>query len=157
VATLSLLTAVALAGVFLVSAVARLAGGPRTRARLLAPVELVIAVALVVPVTRAAGFIGALLLLAGLTRAMAVALRVGGAEISVRSALRNTALAALSGVGLLAGGGSATHLGAGQVVAALVGGVVLAGVIIGVERAAGRADRRRNARSPALTPDHAHG
>ncbi len=130
-ATLSLLTAVALAGVFLVSAVARLADGPRTRVRLLAPVELVIAAALVVPVTRAAGFIGALLLLAGLTRAMAVALRVGGAVISVRSALRNTVLAALSGVGLLAGGGSATHLGAGQVVAALVGGVVLAGVIIG--------------------------
>jgi hypothetical protein len=162
VSALSLLAAVALAAVFVVSAIVRLVnlhGVPRVGvvARLLAPVELVIATALVVPASRAAGFIGALLLLAGLTRAVAVAMRAGNADGSVRTALRNTVLAALSGVGLLAGGGSATDLGAGQTVAAVLGGVVLAGAIIGVDRVAGRADRRRNAPGPALTPDHARG
>jgi hypothetical protein len=147
VASLSLLIAVALAGVFLVSAITRLAD-PGGVSRLLAAVELVIAAALVVPVTRVAGFIGALLLLAGLTRAIAVAMRAGRPGASVRIALRNTFLAALSGVGLLAGAGPATDLRAGQVLAAVAGGVVLAGVIVGVERVAGRADRQRNALTP---------
>jgi hypothetical protein len=171
VATLSLLCSLALAGVLLVSGVAKLTDREGTReavagfgvpagrvplaAVFLAPLELVVALALVVPVTMVAGLIAALLLLAGLTRAIAVAMRqgrrpecrcfgrIGCADISGRTAARNTVLAALAGVGLLARDGSATGLGAGQVVAAVAGGVALAVLLVGLEALAGRAARRR--------------
>jgi thiol-disulfide isomerase/thioredoxin len=178
VATLSLLCVVALAGVFFVSAIAKLTdregtrqavagfGVPARRVRvvaaLLAPVELAVAVALVIPATMVAGLIAALLLLAGFTRAIAVAMRegrrpdchcfgrIGGADISGRTAARNTALAALAGVGLVARDGSPADLGAGQVAAAVAGGAALAVVIIGIEGFAGRAARLRRERTEAL-------
>jgi Methylamine utilisation protein MauE len=180
VETLSLLCSVALAGVLLVSSVAKLTDREGTReavagfgvpaahvplaAAFLAPLELVIALALVVPATMVAGLIAALLLLAGLTRAIAVAMRqgrrpdcrcfgrIGCADISGRTAARNTALAALAGVGLLARDGSATDLGAGQVAAAVVGGVALAVLFVGLEGLTGRAARRRreDTTKPAL-------
>ena len=168
--TISLLTCAALACVFAVSGVAKLldragttqaVSGFGVPARLvpfvaaaLAPVELVTAVLLLVPQTAQAGLVVALALLAGFTVAVLLSLRagrqvechcfgrIGGADISWRTVARNAVLAVLAVVGLASSGGEDP-----AVIVAIVGGVLLAAVIVAVEGWAGRRARLRKERA----------
>jgi hypothetical protein len=177
VATLAVLCAVALAAVFTVSGIAKLADRESTRqavagfgvrasrvglvASVLAPAELVVALAVVVPATTVVGLILSLLLLGGFTRAIAMAMlagrvpdchcfgRIGGADISGRTVARNVSLAAIAVVGLAARGGSWSDLGAGRLAGAIAGGLALAAVIVGAEGLAGRTARRERDHVPA--------
>lgn len=176
--TLSLLCALALASVFVVSGIAKLTDRDGTRqavagfgvpeslvgtvATLLAPIELVVALALVVPATTVPGLIGSLLLLSIFTGAVGAAMRagrqpechcfgrIGGADISGRTAVRNAVLAAFAVAGLATRDGSPTDLSAGQVAVAIIGGIALATAIVTVEGLAGRTARLRRDRAEEL-------
>lgn len=165
-----LLCAVALAVVFAVSGVAKLLDPAGTREAVtgfgiprrlvglvavgLAPAELVVAAMLVFPPSTVVGLVLALLLLAGFTGAVLVALRagrrpechcfgrIGGADISGRTVSRNGALAVLAVLGLV-GAGVGTYPDDTALVAAVLGGVMLGVAVIAVEALAGQAARRR--------------
>lgn len=163
---------VALAAVFSVSGVAKLLDRTGTReavvgfgvpARLvpltagaLAPAELLTALLLVLPATRALGLVVAAALLLAFTGAVALALRagrrpdchcfgrLGGADVSGRTVVRNVALLALVGLG-------GSGLAAGEVpdgrgtAGALVLGIIVAAAVVAAEAVAGAAARRRRA------------
>jgi peroxiredoxin len=183
VPTLGLVCAVALSGVFAVSGVAKLADREGTRqavagfgvrasrvngvAAVLAPAELLVALALVVPASNPAGLILALLLLSGFTRAVALAMlagrrpechcfgRIGGADISQRTVARNIALAVIAVVGIAARGGSWGELGAGRLVGAVAAGLAIAAAVVGAEGLAGRSARARRDRAADRPADRA--
>lgn len=170
----TVLAAVALATVFVVSGLAKLADRDGTRqavtgfgvptrfvtliAFALAPAELVVAVLLVWPATTAVGLVGAGLLLAAFTAAVIVAMltgrrpechcfgRIGGADVSVRTVLRNVALIALAGVGLVSLRSPELELTAGEAMAGIGAGLAVAGLVLLGEGMAGRAARRARAR-----------
>ncbi len=169
--TLALVVRIALAAVFVVSAVAKLTDRDGTRqavagfgvpARLvgvatllLAPAELVTAALLLPDATAAVGLVLTLGLLAAFTTVVVLALRagrtvdchcfgrLGGADISLRTVVRNGVLALLAVVGL-AGLGADRDSG---VPLALALGLVLASGVVAVEGLAGRAARLRRERT----------
>lgn len=164
---LALLSAVALAAVFVVSGVAKLTdpGGTREAvvgfgvpdrlaavvAPALAPAELGVALLLLVPATRAVGLVASLALLGAFTTAVVLALRagrrpechcfgrIGGADVSGRTVARNLALGAIALTGLLAQTAASETRGG---VAGVLGGLALAAVVVLAEAVAGRAARR---------------
>lgn len=169
---LLIVTTVALAAVLAVSAAAKVLDRPGTRqavagfgvpgrlvgpvAIALAPAELVTAVLLVwAPL---AGRVVALLLLAGFTVAVSVALRggrrpechcfgrLGGADVSARTVLRNLVLAGLAAAPWAFSSGEGTS-GRGERLAATATGLAVAGLVVAAEAWAGRAARRRRERA----------
>lgn len=173
----ALLSAVALAAVFAVSGIAKLLdpggtreavngfGVPPRLARLvaagLAPAELVVALLLLVPASSPAGLVLALVLLAGFTGAVVVALRagrrpechcfgrIGGADISARTVVRNGVLAALAVLGLV-GTAAGDRPDGSALAGAVVAGLALGAAVIALEGLAGqRARRRRDAEAEA--------
>lgn len=165
----AVLAGVALATVFTVSGVAKLLDRDGTRqavagfgvperlagpaAVALPPVEIAVALLVVLPATATAGFAAALLLVAAFTAAVAWALntgrrpechcfgRLGGADVSVRTVVRNGVLLTLAALGLAAAG--TDRPSGGRVAAAVVAGLALAAAILAAEALAGRAARRR--------------
>ena len=166
----ALLACVSLATIFVVSGVAKLTDRDGTREAVagfgvppslvqpvalgLAPAEIVVAVLVLVPATAAAGLVLALGLLLAFTAAVVIALRagrrpechcfgrIGGADVSARTVVRNLALAGLAVVGIVGLATSDPPSGAGVAVG-ILGGLAVAAVAVGVEGLAGRAARRR--------------
>lgn len=173
-AFIALSVRVALATVFVVSGIAKLSDRNGTRqavagfgvparlvasvAVLLAPAELVVALLLLVTPTAAVGLTVALMLLAGFTVAVLLALkagrrpechcfgRIGGADISGRTVARNAVLAGLAALGLVALAREGSALSDGSFVAAAIGGLVMATVVLLAEGLSGRAARRQRER-----------
>lgn len=173
----AVLVRVALAVVFLVSGVAKLAdregtkqavagfGVPAalvsTTALALAPVELLVAALLVWTPSATAGLVAALALLAAFTAAVVVALasgrrpechcfgRIGGADISLRTVARNAVLATLAAAGLYSLVTPEVDLSTAEAQAGTAGGLVLAGGVLLAEGVAGRAARRARDRQDA--------
>jgi thiol-disulfide isomerase/thioredoxin len=169
VGTIALLVRVALACVFAVSGIAKLTDRDGTRqavagfgvpSRLvpvvalgIAPVELVTAVLLPFGRTAPLGLVLAAVLLIGFTGAVLLALRtgrtidchcfgrLGGADISGRTVVRNVVLGALTLIGLVGLGADSANRAV-----AVLGGILLAAVVITVEGLAGRAARQRRER-----------
>ena len=167
---MEVLLGVALAVVFAVSGGAKLLDRAGTReavagfglpgrlvgpvATLLAPVELLTAVLLVVAAP--VGFVLALALLTAFSVAVALALRagrrpechcfgrLGAADVSARTLVRNGVLSALAVTGLVAAAGGSGRPEA--TAAAVLGGLALAGLVVLAEALAGQAARRRRAR-----------
>lgn len=165
-----LVAALALAAVFAVSGVAKLLdpGGTREAvagfgvpSRLaglvaagLAPAELVVALLLLIPATSLVGLVLAVVLLAGFTTAVVVALRagrrpechcfgrIGGADISGRTIARNGVLAVLAILGLVGTVAGSRPDGSGLVVA-VTAGLALGAAVVAAEGLAGQAARRR--------------
>ncbi|MGH8893033.1 MAG: PqqD family peptide modification chaperone [Actinomycetes bacterium] len=178
--SIALLVGVTLTTVFVVSGVAKLADRSGTHeavlgfgvparvasliAALLPPLELLAAIALVVPLTRTLGLVLALLLLGGFTVAVVLALRagrrpdcrcfgrIGGADISSRTVVRNIALAGLAVVGLATAGGADRVTGSGSTLAILMG-IGLAGLVVLSEGLAGRVARQRREAKDEATYD----
>ena len=133
----ALLACVALATIFVVSGVAKLADRDGTREAVagfgvppslvrpvalgLAPAEIVVAVLVLVPATAAVGLVLALGLLLAFTAAVVIALRagrrpechcfgrIGGADVSARTVVRNLALAGARALSASAGWPPATR------------------------------------------------
>lgn len=165
-----LVAALALAAVFAVSGVAKLLDPGGTREAVagfgvpsglaglvaagLAPAELVAALLLLIPATSLVGLVLAVVLLAGFTTAVVVALRagrrpechcfgrIGGADISGRTIARNGVLAVLAILGLV-GTAAGDRPEGSAMVAAIVGGLALGAAVIAAEGMAGQAARRR--------------
>jgi hypothetical protein len=172
VAVVNQLACVALAAVFAVSAVAKLLDRDGTRQAVagfgvperlvpwvaagLAPAELAVAALLVVPQSATVGLVLAVALLTAFSVAVIVALRsgrrpechcfgrIGGADISGRTLVRNVGLGCLALAGL-ASNGDTDGSAAGWTL-----GLLTAAVVLAAEGLAGRAARRRR-----LTEDEA--
>jgi thiol-disulfide isomerase/thioredoxin len=168
----ALLAAVAVAAVFTVSGVAKLLDRAGTREAVegfgvpdglvspvavgLAPAELVTALLLFLPPTRLTGLVLAAVLLVAFTVVVLLALRagrrpechcfgrIGGADVSARTVVRNLVLFAIAGVGL-AGVTSAGDVDGGRLVAAVVAGLALAAAVLAAEGVAGARARARRA------------
>ena len=165
-----MLAGVALAAVFVVSSIAKLVDRDGTReavagfgvpaslaplvAAALAPVELVVALLILMPATATLGVILALLLLVAFTTAVGFAMaagrhpdchcfgRIGAADVSGRTIVRNAVLAGL-GVVALAGQARADRPSGGELFVAVALGLLVAALVIAVEGLAGRAARKR--------------
>ncbi len=169
---------VALAVVFAVSGAAKLLDRAGTREAVagfgvpqtlvtpvaagLAPAELVTAVLLLVPATRPAGLVLAAAMLLGFTAAVVNALRagrrpdchcfgrIGGADVSGRTVVRNLVLLAVAVVGVVGvTAGTAPDGGARAGAAAL--GLAVAAAVLVAEGLAGRAARARRAAADEAT------
>jgi len=169
VGALGLFASVAVATVLAVSGVAKLLDRDGTReavagfglpaplvpvtAPLLAPAELVAAVLTLVPAVRVLGLSLAAALLVGFTVVVLMALqsgrrpechcfgRLGSAEISGRTVVRNLALLALVAVGLI---GTSAELPSGSsAVISVVAGVLLGVTLLAADWLTGRGQRRR--------------
>lgn len=170
--TAALVLRVVIAGVFVVSGLAKLLDRDGTRqavdgfgvparlvapvALLLAPAELVTAVLLLPDASAVLGLTAALALLAAFTATVVVALatgrrpechcfgRIGGADVSVRTVARNVLLMALAAAALVGevAADDADRTLSG-VLAAVAIGLTGAAIVVGAEGVAGRAARRR--------------
>lgn len=164
----------ALAAVFVVSGIAKLSDRTGTRqavagfgvpagpaawvAVLLAPVELGVALLVLLTPTATLGLVLVLVLLTAFTVAVLRALRagrrpechcfgrIGGADISARTVLRNGVLAALAAVGLVGLAARGDSTSDGSAVAAALAGLALAAGLLLAEGLAGRAARRQRER-----------
>ncbi len=163
---------VALAAVLAVSGAAKLLDRAGTReavagfgvptglvapvAAVLAPAELVTALLLVLPPTRSAGLVLAALLLLAFTVVVVLALRagrrpechcfgrIGGADVSGRTVVRNLVLLAVAAVGI-AGVSASDDVDGGRLAGAVVAGLVLAAAVLAAEGVAGARARARRA------------
>ena len=169
---------VALAVVFAVSGAAKLLDRAGTREAVagfgvpqtlvtpvaagLAPAELVTAVLLLVPATRPAGLVLAAAMLLGFTAAVVTALRagrrpdchcfgrIGGADVSGRTVVRNLVLLAVAVVGVVGVTAGTAPAGGARAGAAALGLAVAAAVLV-AEGLAGRAARARRAAADEAT------
>ncbi len=169
---------VALAVVFAVSGAAKLLDRAGTREAVagfgvpqtlvtplaagLAPAELVTAVLLLVPATRPAGLVLAAAMLLGFTAAVVTALRagrrpdchcfgrIGGADVSGRTVVRNLVLLAVAVVGVV-GVTAGTAPDGGARAGAVALGLAVAAAVLVAEGLAGRAARARRAAADEAT------
>jgi hypothetical protein len=169
---------VALAVVFAVSGVAKLLDRAGTREAVvgfgvpsglvalvaggLAPAELVTAALLLLPGTRPYGLVLAALLLLAFTAAVVLALRagrrpdchcfgrIGGADVSGRTVVRNLVLLAITVLGLV-GVSSVDDLAGGRAFGAVVTGFALAAAVLTAEGLAGAQARKRQAAAAEAT------
>ncbi len=166
----AVLAGVALTAVFAASGIAKLRDPAGTREAVtgfgvpkrlqflvavgLAPAEIVVAVLLLIPPTSFVGLILAIAMLTAFTVVVVLALRagrrpdcrcfgrLGGADISVRTVVRNSVLIDLAALGLI-GEAVAERPTGRPLQLAVYGGLALAAAILLTEGVAGRAARRR--------------